>query len=50
MVRLRHILGVLAVVAFLGLLSGCQTTQPHVTAKVIFQQDDLTAELATEWR
>jgi hypothetical protein len=50
MVVLRQTLGLFAVAAFLALLTGCQTTQPHVTAKVIFQQDDLTAELATEWR
>jgi hypothetical protein len=50
MVALRRTLGALAQVGFVTLITGCRTTQPHVTAKVIFQQDDLTAELATEWR
>jgi len=31
-------------------VAGCRTTQPHVTAKVIFQHDDIAAEVATEWR
>jgi len=31
-------------------VAGCRTTQPHVTAKVIFQHDDVAAEVATEWR
>jgi hypothetical protein len=29
---------------------GCQTTQPHITAKVIYQQDDVAAEISSEWR
>lgn len=43
--RLLTALGVLGL-----LLTGCQSgVQPHVTAKVIFQQDDIAAELSTEW-
>lgn len=29
---------------------GCQTTQPHITAKVIYQHDDVAAEISSEWR
>ena len=32
--------------AFAG---GCVTTRPHVTTKVIFQHDDVSAEAAVEW-
>jgi hypothetical protein len=40
----------LGVLGFSLTLTGCQTgVQPHVTAKVIFQQDDVAAELSTEW-
>lgn len=43
--RLGLALGLLAL-----LLSGCQAAaQPHITAKVIFQQDDIAAELSSEW-
>ena len=45
-----RILRALLALVFLTALAGCETTQPHVTAKVIYQHDDVTAELSTEWR
>lgn len=44
-------LRLLLALGLLGLfLTGCQTAaQPHITAKVIFQQDDIAAELSSEW-
>jgi hypothetical protein len=29
--------------------SGCVTARPHVTTKVIFQHEDVSAEAAVEW-
>lgn len=44
-------LRLLLALGFVLFLAGCQTPamQPHVTAKVIFQHDDVAAELSTEW-
>jgi hypothetical protein len=36
----------IGLVTFAG---GCVTARPHVTTKVIFQHDDVTAEAAVEW-
>jgi hypothetical protein len=41
---------ILLALGFIAFLAGCQTTQPHVTAKVIFQHDDVAAEVSSEWR
>jgi hypothetical protein len=38
-----------AVLIGLTSFSGCVTTRPHVTTKVIFQHDDVSAEAAVEW-
>jgi hypothetical protein len=50
MFGIRRKFGWLAILALIALVVGCSTTQPHVTAKVIFQQNDIAAEVSTEWR
>lgn len=44
-------LRLLVALGLLGIFfTGCQAAaQPHITAKVIFQQNDIAAELSSEW-
>lgn len=41
----------LLLAAFVAATTGCVAgaPQPHITAKVIYQHDDVAAELSTEW-
>ena len=49
--RVREKWRILLALGFLAFLTGCQAAAPtpHITAKVIYQHEDIAAELSSEW-
>jgi hypothetical protein len=46
----RQTLRMVIALGFIALLAGCASApQPHITAKVIYQHEDVAAELSSEW-